>query len=64
MSLKLVTAASTYPVTLAEAKLHLRVDSTDEDTLITALITAATEMCEQKTGRAIMQQTWDVTLDK
>ena len=64
MSLKLVTAASTYPVTLAEAKLHLRVDSTDEDTLITALITAATEMCEQKTGRAIMQQTWDVTLDE
>jgi uncharacterized phiE125 gp8 family phage protein len=64
MSLKLVTAASTYPVTLAEAKLHLRVDSTDEDTLITALITAATEMCEQATGRALMTQTWLLTLDE
>jgi uncharacterized phiE125 gp8 family phage protein len=63
MSLKLVTAASTYPVTLAEAKLHLRVDSTDEDTLITALITAATEMCEQATGRALMTQTWELTQD-
>jgi uncharacterized phiE125 gp8 family phage protein len=63
MSLRLITAATTYPVTLAEAKLHCRVDSTDDDALITALITAATDLCEQKTGRAIMQQTWEVTLD-
>ena len=63
MALKLITPASTYPVTLAEAKLHLRVDTADEDTLITALITAATEMAEQKTGRAIMTQTLELTLD-
>ena len=63
MALKLITAATTYPITLAEAKLHCRVDSTDDDALITALITAATEMCEQQTGRAIMAQTWELTLD-
>ena len=63
MSLRLVTAPTTYPVTLAEAKAHLRVDSTDEDTLITAMITAATETAEQITGRAIMTQTWELTLD-
>lgn len=63
MSLKLITAPSTYPVTLAEAKLHCRVDIADDDTLITALITAATEMAEQKTGRAIMTQTLELTLD-
>jgi uncharacterized phiE125 gp8 family phage protein len=63
MALKLITPASTYPVTLAEAKLHLRVDGTDEDTLITALITAATEMAEQETGRALMTQTWELTQD-
>jgi len=63
MALKLTTPASTYPVTLAEAKLHCRVDASDDDALITVLITAATEMAEQATGRAIMPQTWELTLD-
>ena len=63
MALKLITAPSTYPVDLASAKLHCRVDIADDDTLITALITAATEMAEQKTGRAIMTQTLELTLD-
>lgn len=64
MSLRLVTPASALAVSLSEAKLHLRVDGTDEDTLITALITAATETAEQITGRAIMPQTWELTLDE
>lgn len=63
MALKLITPPTTYPVTLAEAKLHCRVDVADDDALITALITAATEMAETKTGRAIMSQTWELTLD-
>lgn len=63
MALKLITAATALAVSLAEAKLHLRVDTADEDTLITAFITAATESAEQATGRAIMPQTWELTLD-
>ena len=63
MSLKLITAASALAVSLSEAKAHLRVDSSDEDTLITAMITSATETAEQITGRAIMPQTWELTLD-
>ena len=63
MALKLITPASTYPVTLADAKSHCKVDIADDDTLITALITAATEMAEQKTGRAIMTQTLELSLD-
>lgn len=63
MSLKLITAPTTYPITLSEAKLHCRVDTSDDDTLITALITAATEMAEQLTGRALMTQTWELTQD-
>jgi uncharacterized phiE125 gp8 family phage protein len=63
MSLRLVTPASALAVSLAEAKAHLRVDSADEDTLITAMITSATEVAEQLTGRAIMPQTWELTLD-
>ncbi|OXE36911.1 MAG: hypothetical protein CGW95_04820 [Phenylobacterium zucineum] len=63
MALKLITAASTYPVTLAEAKLHCKVDVADDDALLTALITTATEGAEQITGRALMAQTWELTLD-
>lgn len=63
MALKLITAPSTLPVSLAEAKLHLRIDAADEDALVTALISAATQGAEQETGRAIMPQTWAVTLD-
>jgi len=63
MALKLITAATALAVTLVEAKAHCRVDSSDDDTLITAMITAATEAAEQATGRAIMAQTWELTLD-
>ncbi|WP_340083778.1 head-tail connector protein [Siminovitchia sp. FSL H7-0308] len=34
-------------LTLEEAKLYLRVDGDEEDTLITALIGTAKELCEQ-----------------
>jgi uncharacterized phiE125 gp8 family phage protein len=63
MALKLITAASALAVTLVEAKAHLRVDVADDDTLITAMIMAAAELAEQHTGRAIMTQTWELTLD-
>ena len=38
----LVTAPSYYPISLAQAKDHLRVDHTDDDGYIQALIAAAT----------------------
>ena len=63
MALKLITAAAALAVSLVEAKAHLRVTVADDDTLITALITAATETAEQMTGRALMPQTWELTLD-
>lgn len=63
MALKLITPAADLAVSLADAKAHLRVNTADDDALITACITAATEMAEQATGRAIMPQTWELTLD-
>jgi uncharacterized phiE125 gp8 family phage protein len=63
MALKLITAAGTEPLTLAQAKLHLRVTASDEDTLVTALITAAREQAEAYTRRRFITQTWDYFRD-
>tara|TARA_Y100001938_G_C8028524_1_gene399343 strand:+ start:368 stop:1195 length:828 start_codon:yes stop_codon:yes gene_type:complete len=48
---QVITAASTFPVTLTEAKAHLRVDTSADDTYITSLIKAATQLCEEYTNR-------------
>ena len=63
MPLTITTARALQPVTLAEAKLHLRVDISDDDALITALIIAATDDAEHLMNRAILPQTWQLTMD-
>ena len=60
---KVSTAPSSEPITLAEAKLYLRVDTTADDALITALITAARETVERYTSRALVTQTITQVLD-
>lgn len=63
MTTRLITGPVTEPITLAEAKLHLRVDDNAEDTLIQGFITAAREQCEHILQRSIMSQTWELVLD-
>lgn len=58
MSLQLITPPSLEPVTLDAAKLHLKVDTTDDDALIATLITAARVRAEWHTGRAFLTQSW------
>lgn len=60
----LKVAPSVEPVTLAEAKLHCKVDGTDDDTLITALIVAARQQAEHRTNRALITQQWEYTRDR
>ena len=55
----LITAPAVEPLTLAEAKLYLRVDSTTENSLITGMIVSARQMVETYTRRALATQTWD-----
>ena len=50
------------PVTLAYAKNHLRVDISDDDTLIGNLITAAREYAEIFCARSIVQHTYRADL--
>lgn len=68
MSLRIASEPSSppaaEPVTVAECKLDSRIDETEFDTLLPALITAAREMCEQVTNRKLVTQTWRVTGDE
>lgn len=64
--LTLVSAPATMPVTLIEAKKHLRVDHSDDDDLIEIYIKAATDYVDGPTGflgQALVDQTWDLYLD-
>lgn len=50
-------------VTLAEAKAHLRVDISDEDALIDAMLTAATVYVEKQAGTFFVRRTATLKLD-
>lgn len=63
MNPSLTTPPGIEPVTLAEAKAHLRIDHTDDDSLITELIVAARQYCEMNAGIAFVSQTWTWTLN-
>lgn len=63
MALNIIVPPTEEPITLAEAKLHCRVDVDDDDLLIGALITAAREQAEHRTGRALCEQTLELVLD-
>lgn len=57
MNYEIIVQPTEEPITLEEAKLHLKVDNIDEDMYISALIVAAREQVEQFTGRALLSQT-------
>ncbi len=64
MALQLVTPPAEEPVSLAEAKLHLRVDFDEDDALILALISAARQAAETLTGRQFITSRWRLVLDR
>jgi uncharacterized phiE125 gp8 family phage protein len=63
MNLKIITAPITEPVSLAEAKLHLRVTTDTDNTLITSLISSARQHCENITCRALASATFELVMD-
>jgi len=63
MKLKLKTAPSTEPVSLSEVKNYLKIDTSDDDDLISDIIKAARQLCEGYTRRAFITQTWNMIFD-
>lgn len=66
MALRIVTAPTVEPVTLAEVRLQMgknQTTDTTRDTIITARIKAARLAAEAFTRRALITQTWDLYAD-
>lgn len=57
-ALQLSSAPAAEPLSLIQAKAHLRVDFTDDDSLISALITASRQAIEERTGICFVRQSW------
>ncbi len=64
MNKTLIVPPSIEPVSLAEAKLHLRVDHGDDDTLISNLIISCRQLVESHLNMALIEQTWLWAFDR
>lgn len=63
MASVLTLPPASLPVDLAEVKLHLRIDHDHEDSLLMALLRAATAAVEAMSGVRLIGQGWSVYLD-
>jgi uncharacterized phiE125 gp8 family phage protein len=63
MPIQLITPPVQEPVSLAEAKAHLRVDFEDDDALIASLLVAARQAAESVTHRQLVSARWRLVLD-
>lgn len=65
MALTIVTAPAKEPISEDEARGHLRLDAPTPEDIVTlsALITAARQVAESMTGRALITQTWELAID-
>ena len=63
MKKTLLTGPAVEPLSLAEAKAHLRLDAADEDQLVERLIAAARASVESATRLVMIAQSWRVSLE-
>jgi uncharacterized phiE125 gp8 family phage protein len=62
-SLVRATPPAVEPVTLAEAKAHLRVDIATDDALISSIVKSAREWCEEYLDRSLVHTQWTMRMD-
>lgn len=58
-----LAAPAEGPVSLSALRTYLRVDGTDDDDVLTAVLRAARQSVEQRCGRILSVQTWRLILD-
>ena len=63
MASLLITAPTIEPVTLDEVRAACRLTVTSEDDMLTAMITAARQECENLLRRRLITQTWEQVED-
>lgn len=63
MTLVQLTSPEVEPVSLAEFKAHARIDGTDEDTLLAAMLLAARAHVETLSGKLFITQGWRMIAD-
>lgn len=64
LSLASATAVSVEPVSLTEAKAHVRETATGQDVLLLSLIAAAREDGEERTARGWVRRAYNLKLDR
>jgi uncharacterized phiE125 gp8 family phage protein len=70
MSYKIITPATVEPVTLAEARAHLRIEAFGsplahpDDDQVEMMLTSARQFCEEYTGLALSDQTIEFAYDE
>jgi hypothetical protein len=62
MPARLITAPVVEPVSLPEAKKHLRLENSIDDDYVTGLIVMARQYLEHICWRSFMLQTWEISL--
>ncbi len=63
MALALTSGPAAEPVSVSEAKAHLRIDGSAEDILVASLIVTSRLHVEAALGLALITQGWKLTLD-
>lgn len=63
-SLSLVTPAALEPIAVLEARTHLRVDNTFDDSKIARLIKTTRGEAEEKIGRRLITSVWNLRMDR
>lgn len=64
MALQLRAGPAQEPVSLEEAKYFMRLGGTEDDVLVSTLITAARIHIETTIGKVLITESWSYFLDK